>query len=101
MIHGGSDSPVESILPLEALEAAIKRRDGKGGTFMPEECLTLTEAIKLFSLGVAQGVKWEDKLGELKPGQFADFNIITGDLQGDSVKDFVIHSSFVNGNRVL
>ena len=76
MIHGGSDGPVEEILPVEAMRAAIERRDGKlgcplftnfyifleswtpygqGGTFMPEECLTLTETISLFSLGVAQG----------------------------------------------
>ena len=55
MVHGGSDSPVEEILPLEALEAAIQRKNGKGGVFMPHECLTLTESIKIFSLGVAQG----------------------------------------------
>ena len=55
MIHGGSDSPVEEILPLEALEAAIQRKNGKGGVFMPQECLDLSESIKLFSLGVAQG----------------------------------------------
>ena len=31
MIHGGSDGPVEEILPVEAMRAAIERRDGKLG----------------------------------------------------------------------
>ena len=31
MIHGGSDGPVEDILPIEAMRAAIERRDGKVG----------------------------------------------------------------------
>ena len=101
MIHGGSDSPVEEILPLEAVEAAIKRRDGNGGTFMPEECLSLVESLKLFSLGVAQGVRWEEQLGELKPGQFADFNVINGNLAENSVANFKINESYVAGKRVL
>ena len=30
MIHGGSDGPVEEILPIEAMRAAMQRRDGSG-----------------------------------------------------------------------
>ena len=101
MIHGGSDSPVEEIRPLEALQAAILRRNGKGGTFMPWECLTLSESIRLFSLGVAQGVRMEKSLGELKPGQFADFNIVDADLDAKDVANFTICQSFVAGERVL
>lgn len=96
-VHGGSDSPVEEILPLEAIEAAIKRRDGKGGTFMPDQCLTLTEALSVFSLGVAEGVRNEDKIGSLLPGQLADFNIVEGQLDDTSVLDWEILQSFVNG----
>ena len=46
MIHGGSDGPVEEILPIEAMRAAIERRNGSGGCFMPEQCLNLTETIR-------------------------------------------------------
>ena len=42
---------------------------------MPEQCLTLNETLSLFTLGVAQGVRAENCVGSLKPGQFADFNI--------------------------
>ena len=33
MIHGGSDGPVEEILPIEAMRAAMERRDGSGMDF--------------------------------------------------------------------
>ena len=58
----------------------------KGGIFMPEQCLTLNETLSLFTLGVAQGVRAENFVGSLKPGQFADFNIWNEetDLKADS-----------------
>jgi len=103
MIHGGSDGPVEEILPIEAMRAAMQRRDGSGGIFMPEECLNLNETLSLFTLGVAQGVRAENYVGSLKPGQFADFNIWNEetDLNADSVEKFKVTSSFVNGNLVF
>ena len=58
----------------------------KGGIFMPEQCLNLNETLSLFTLGVAQGVRAENCVGSLKPGQFADFNIWNEetDLNADS-----------------
>ena len=99
-VHGGSDSPVEEILPLEAIEAAIKRSDGNGGTFMPRECLTLQEALSIFTYGVAQGIRLEDKIGSLLPGQMADFNIFDGSLEDSSVQNWKILESFVDGKLV-
>lgn len=100
-VHGGSDSPVEEILPLEAIEAAIKRSDGNGGTFMPAECLTLREALSIFTHGVAQGVRLENKIGSLLPGQLADFNILNGSLDDTSVQNWKILESFVEGKLVF
>ena len=53
---------------------------------MPEQCLNLNETLSLFTLGVAQGVRAENCVGSLKPGQFADFNIWNEetDLNADS-----------------
>merc|ERR1712241_54110 len=101
-IHGGSDGPVEDILPIEAMRAAIERRDGKGGCFMPEQCLTLTETIQLFTKGVAQGVRAEDRLGSLSIGQFADFNIWSSgaSFTDHSVDKFTILASYVNGSKI-
>ena len=42
---------------------------------MPEQCLNLNETLSLFTLGVAQGVRAENRVGSLTTGQFADFNI--------------------------
>lgn len=100
-VHGGSDSPVEEILPLEAIEAAIKRSDGKGGTFMPEECLTLQESLSIFTHGVAQGIRLENKIGSLFPDQLADYNIIDGSLDDTSVDNWKILESYVDGKLVF
>ena len=69
---------------------------------MPEQCLTLTETIELFTKGVAQGVRAEDNLGSLLVGQFADFNIWSSDASftDRSVDNFTILASYVNGSKI-
>ena len=100
-VHGGSDSPVEEILPLEAIDAAIKRCNGKGGIFMPEECLTLQESLSIFTHGVAQGIRLENEIGSLFPDQLADYNIIDGSLDDTSVGNWKILESYVDGKLVF
>ena len=69
---------------------------------MPEQCLSLTETIELFTKGVAQGVRAEKTLGSLELGQLADFNVWSGAASFDdySVDNFTILASYVNGARV-
>ncbi|MDH4616629.1 amidohydrolase [Brevibacillus sp. AY1] len=88
MIHkgiicaGGSDTPVEPIDPLLGIHAAVTRKapgETHGG-YMPEEKLTMQEAISLFTTSGAK-VTHEDHLkGTLSRGKFADMTVYSNDL---------------------
>ena len=48
-------------------------------SFRPEECLSIREAIDLYTKGGAYATMREGDLGELKPGYQADFVVLDGE----------------------
>jgi predicted amidohydrolase YtcJ len=78
----GSDTPVEPIDPLLGIHAALTRKapgETHGG-YLPEEKLSMQEAIRLFTLGSAT-VTGEDQVkGTLSRGKYADMTVYSHDL---------------------
>jgi predicted amidohydrolase YtcJ len=71
----GSDFPVEQADITFGLHAAVTREDANGnpaGGWLPEQKLTLEEAIRAFSTEAAYAAKREGHLGMLKKGFQAD-----------------------------
>ena len=82
-IAGGSDFPVESPNPFFGLHAAVTRQDHDGhppGGWYPEQGMTITEAVRSFTLDAAYAAHQEDALGTLEPGKWADFILIDQDI---------------------
>lgn len=79
----GSDAPVESPNPFLGLHAAVTRRraDGSPGAegWLPEQRLSLDEALAGFTSGPAFVAGWEGKLGCLAPGYLADLIVLEED----------------------
>jgi len=79
----GSDAPVESPNPFLGLHAAVTRRrtDGSPGPdgWIPQERLTVQEALAGFTLGPAYAAGAEDRLGRLSAGFLADLIVIDTD----------------------
>jgi predicted amidohydrolase YtcJ len=78
----GSDFPVESPNPFPGLAAAISRQDVNGqppGGWLPEERVTLGQAIHGFTRGAAYASFAEDRIGSLDAGKWADFIIVDRD----------------------
>ncbi len=79
----GSDAPVESPNPFWGLHAAVTRRraDGSPGPqgWIPEQRLTVEEALLAFTSGAAYAAGQEGKLGRLAPGSFADLLVLDRD----------------------
>lgn len=79
----GSDAPVESPNPFLGLHAAVTRRraDGSPGEagWMPEQRLSLREALQGFTQGPAYAAGMEDRLGRLAPGTLADLIVLDED----------------------
>ena len=79
----GSDAPVESPNPFWGLHAAVTRRraDGSPGPagWVPEQKLTLSEALAAYTLGPAYAAGMEARAGRLAPGCLADLIVLEND----------------------
>jgi predicted amidohydrolase YtcJ len=82
LVHG-SDWPVVTLDPLVGLHAAVTREDLDGkpaGGWIPEQCLTLSEAIRGYTKEAAYGSFDDDVKGSLEAGKLADLVVLSEDL---------------------
>lgn len=82
-IAGGSDFPVESPNPFFGLHAAVTRQDHDGhppGGWYAKQAMTVTEALRAFTLDAAYAAHQEDTQGTLEPGKWADLILIDQDI---------------------
>ncbi|MGR3765361.1 amidohydrolase [Rossellomorea sp. NS-SX7] len=79
---GGSDAPIEPVNPLWGIHAAVTRTnplDPERIVHIPEEKLSMYEAISLFTKGSAYACHHEDDRGVIKEGYTADFTVLEKD----------------------
>jgi predicted amidohydrolase YtcJ len=79
----GSDFPVESPNPFAGLAAATSRQDLEGqppGGWLPEQRLTLEQALAAFTRGAAFAGFADDRIGSLEKGRYADFILLDRDI---------------------
>ncbi len=79
----GTDYPVEVISPMRGLHACVTRELDNGGPpggWQPQEKIALEDCIRAYTSGSAYAEFEEGKKGELKPGEFADFVLLSDDL---------------------
>jgi predicted amidohydrolase YtcJ len=79
----GSDFPVESANPVRGLYAAVTRQDAEGnpsGGWLPEQKLTLVEALRAFTEGAAYARFDEKEAGRIEPGMRADLTVLDHDI---------------------
>ena len=79
VIAGGSDAPVESINPILGIYAAVTRKDLKGYPekgWMPDQILSIEEAVKLYTVNPAYASFMENIKGVIKKDYLADITIL-------------------------
>jgi len=79
----GSDWFVAPPSPLEGLYAAVTRRTLDGANpdgWVPEQRISLDEALRAYTAGSAYGNRTEDQLGTLDVGSLADVVVMDRDL---------------------
>jgi predicted amidohydrolase YtcJ len=90
MVCFGTDWPVVTLDPLLTLYAAVTRRtvDGKNpGGWIPEQKISIEEAIKCYTLNSAYAEFTEKDKGSIEPGKLADFVVLSDNiLKIDPVK---------------
>jgi len=83
MLAFGTDYPVELVNPFRGFYAAVTREfetGGPAGGWLPEEKLTLEEAIQGYTVGSAYAEFEEAHKGTLAPGKFADLIVLSQDI---------------------
>lgn len=76
----GSDWPVVSCSPWLGIEAAVTSRTLDGQKFVPEQAITVEEALRAYTTGGAFSLHTEGRTGAIRPGYFADFVILDRDV---------------------
>ena len=79
----GSDFPVEAPNPFFGIHAAVTRQDASNlpaGGWYPDQAMTLTEALRCFTLDAAYAGHQEKSIGSLEAGKQADFIVIDQDM---------------------
>jgi predicted amidohydrolase YtcJ len=100
----GSDVPVTPLSPWWGIWAAVVRRDLESGQILaPEERISVTQALTLYTRNGAYAGFEEDRKGTLEPGKLADFIVVDRDVLAvptEELKDVKVLQTFVGGERV-
>jgi predicted amidohydrolase YtcJ len=102
----GSDFPVGSVDPRLGLYAAVTRQDRDGkppGGWMPDQRLTIAEALRGFTADAAYAGMDDKEVGRLAPGLRADFVVLVADplsVPAAELDDLEIRSTWVDGKPV-
>jgi len=79
IIPCSSDFPVESNDPLQSIYRAVTRQDENGqpkGGWLPDQRMTIEEAVKGYTIWAATAAFQEDILGTIKAGKLADLTVL-------------------------
>lgn len=82
-ISSGSDCPVEPLDPAKNIYCAVTRKDfdhQPAEGWLPQERLTVEEAVACHTVQAARAAGLEDRLGKIAPGYLADATVFKADL---------------------
>ncbi|HZN97064.1 MAG TPA: amidohydrolase, partial [Gemmatimonadales bacterium] len=102
----GSDWTVAPLDPILGIYAAVTRRtlDGKNpGGWVPQEKITVEEALRAYTSGNAYGMFAEKRRGKLAAGYLADITVIDRDLTRippESIEQARVTATVVGGKLV-
>ena len=83
MVVGGSDWPVSSLSPLDAIQVAVTRRapDAVAGpAWIPQEVVDLPTILAAYTINGAYAFGQEDETGSLEVGKAADLVVLERNL---------------------
>ena len=106
-IAAGSDSAIEPYNPMFGIDAAVNRTDWDGNPkegWLPDQCLTVEQAVRAFTTGAAYANREEDVKGSLEVGKYADAVVLSDDIftiDKKKIKDIVVEKTILDGKVVF
>lgn len=102
----GTDYTASSMNPMDQLYRAVERKANDGnptGGYMPEEKLSLEEAVRCYTVNSAKSVGMGEKLGSLDTGKYADMIVLDRNIfevSLEEVKKTKVLVTIVNGSII-
>lgn len=99
LLASGSDCPVEDPHPILGLHALVTRN-----SFVPEECLSMEEALKSYTINAAYAAFEETIKGSIEVGKFADLVILDKNplqTSKDKIREITILETIIKGKTVF
>ena len=80
-LAASSDAPCTYPSWLQGVQSAVLRETkASGKVYSPDQCLTIQEAIRAYTIGGAWQDRQEDVKGSIEPGKFADLCVLDQDI---------------------
>lgn len=102
VVSFGSDWPVTTYSPLAGIQVAVTRREGRDdATWMPEECLSVDEALTAYTTGVAHQAGRDDA-GVIRAGAVADLVLLDADpraVDPMAIESIDVLGTWMSGER--
>ena len=102
----GTDWPVAPLNPMLGIYAAVTRAtlDGKNADgWVPEEKITVQEAVEAYTMGSAYAEFQEHEKGSVTPGKLADIVVLSDDIfhiKPEAIRNVKVETTIVGGKAV-
>jgi predicted amidohydrolase YtcJ len=103
IVAGSSDAPVAPENPLVGVYAAVTRRARSGQVLLPEEKISIDQALALYTVNGAYASFEEDIKGSITPGRLADMVVLSDDpykIPVEQIKDIKVEMTIIGGEVV-
>ncbi|MGH7454807.1 MAG: amidohydrolase, partial [bacterium] len=106
-LNFGSDWFVAPLDPIQGIYAAVTRRtldDGHHNVWVPEQKISVAEAVKCYTINDAYAEFAENEKGSLEVGKWADFVMLAEDIfviEPEKIRDVKVAMTVVGGKVVF
>lgn len=100
---GSSDSPITPCDPLLGIYTSVSRKTANGNTILPEQKVTLTEALEMYTKNAAFASFDETRKGTLEIGKLADLTVLPKgflDYSEEQLKNTEVEMTIIGGELV-
>jgi len=99
VLASGSDCPIEDPSPILGLHALVTRNG-----FIPDECLSMEEALKTYTINAAYAAFEENVKGSIEVGKLADFVVLDKnplEVPKDEIREIRVLETIIRGRSVF
>ena len=103
IVAGSSDCPVVPPNPLIGVYAAVTRRAETGQEVLPEESISASQAVAMYTTNAAYASFEENIKGSITQGKLADIVVLSHDptkSTPDEIKDIKVEMTIIDGEVV-